>query len=343
MTRAGERATQKGLTLVELLFAVAITGLLVAGLAGIVNQTIQAQDVAAKQTSQMAELRFALQRMVSAVSGSTRLILPLADNPATAWREHVREQTVPAQAPESGSVLATAVLAVTLDHAIDIDGDGWSDANNDKDFLDLNGNLLRDANEPEVIDEDLSDDSSGDGQPGLIGIDDDGDGYVDESATARPQADDDEDDAMDEDPLDGADTDGDGSVGEDPSGDMNGDGEGGVAGESCLLLICTPIPGDLNDDDADLSADEERLDAVVYFLSAGQLIERMPSPYDTNSDLIVDGRDYTESVIAEGVRWFKVERLPKNGGAQLLEISLALGSAETSSQLSVQVRVGGGL
>ena len=115
-----------------------------------------------------------MQRMVTAVRQGNRLLLPLADNPNTNWREHVREQSIPAAPPEGDSTLATAVLAVSLGPILDRDEDGWADANNDKDFLDLNNNGSRDSGEPERVDEDPDVDNQNDFEPGIRSIDDDG-------------------------------------------------------------------------------------------------------------------------------------------------------------------------
>ena len=170
-----------------------------------------------------------MEQMVHAVSHSPRLLLPLADNPNTNWPEHIREQTIPASPPIGDSTLATAVLAVTLDPAVDLDGDGTPDADNDGDGR---------------FDEDLPGDNSFDNAPGIFQIDDDGDGQVDVSAAVKPFEDNDEDDDHTEDPLDGLDNDGDGTIDEDIRSDMNGDGCAGA----CSV-----------DDDADGLLDEAHL------------------------------------------------------------------------------------
>ena len=61
----------------------------------------------------------------------------------------------------------------------------------------------RDAGEPERIDEDWDLDSNSDGKPGIMNIDDDGDGTVDEGSGAMASHDDDEDGNFDEDPING--------------------------------------------------------------------------------------------------------------------------------------------
>ncbi len=329
--------TGQGMTLIELTAAVAMTAMLIAGLGGIVSQALQVQKTTERRNNLSADARFAMQRMTDAARGSRLLILPLKDKPATPWREHVREQYIPAQAPETGSVFASAVLAVSLDPSIDRNWDGWADANNDKDFINLDAQWWRAPNEPERIDEDWGADMNKDGAPGLKGIDDNGDGYIDNSLALPPSADDDEDGSADEDPQNNEDDDGDGIIDEDTSGDINGDGQG----QTCILFICTPIAGDSFDDDDDSFDNEDHIDTVAFFILGNQLIERWPALVDKNADGKVDGKDYTESVIADQVRWFKVERLASNGGQQTVEISLELGSNDVAVRLISQVRLRG--
>ena len=76
--------------------------------------------------------------------------MPLKDNPNTNWPEHIREQTVPPSPPIGDSTLATAVLAVTLPAYVDLDNDGFPDADDDRDGL---------------IDEDLPNDNHHDFSP----------------------------------------------------------------------------------------------------------------------------------------------------------------------------------
>ncbi len=317
----------QGLTLVEMLFSIAITAALVVGLAGIVNTALQSRSLVEKRMELLLDAQFAMERMASMVRTSSKLLLPLADNPGTTWREHVREQSIPAAAPEPGSTFATAVLAITLSYHIDADGDGWSDANDDKDFYDFNGNLLRDAGEPERFDEDLGVDNHEDNAAGIVGIDDNGDGGVDNSWGGK--WDNDEDVAEGEDPIDGIDNDNDGSIDEDPPGDMNGDGEAGNP-DSCILLIC--LGNNWQDDDRDGTADEDRLNVVAYYLLGNQLVERLPD----FSGVSPSGADYTVSTLAEDVTFFRVERLHSN----LVDLTLELQRDGETIRLHNQLRIG---
>ncbi|WP_372779960.1 prepilin-type N-terminal cleavage/methylation domain-containing protein [Litorivivens sp.] len=320
-------STHRGFTLLELLLAVAISATLAAGLATIINQALQTQQQVEARLALSNDARFAMERIARSVRASNRLFLPLNDNPATPWRENVREQSIPAQPPESGSVLATAVLAISMDPFLDGDNDGWADANRDQDFYDFNQNNVRDPGEPERVDEDIKADQSNDLAAGIVGIDDNGDGLVDISVGGI--WDDDEDGSFDEDPIDGIDNDGDGSIDEDPPSDMNGDGQGGVPGESCLLFICSPI-GDIKDDDADGAVDEDTYNIVVYHLSGSNLIERNPSFPGANPT----GAHFTNTTLAEGVSYFGVERLPEAGGRPQVVVTLELTRGNERIRLS---------
>lgn len=312
---------QSGFTIIELTISLAITALLLAAMAGLIDTAFESRADTSEENDVVQDARFAMQRMLAATRGTGRLLLPLADNPATSWRENVREQTVPASAPEGGSILATAVLAVTLDPDLDIDADGVKDADND-----LDGR----------IDEDLGKDNTNDQAPGIVGIDDDGDGNVDVSTAAIPKEDNDEDGAPGDDPVDALDNDNDGSVDEDIGDDMNGDAAPGVVGiddDGDGMVDEGVAP----DDDEDGQLNEDWLDVVVFFLSGAELIERRPnlSP--------VDGNDFTEHVIAEGVSRFRVERISGAGKrAVLVDITLELAKADGEIvSLNARLRPGG--
>ena len=259
----------RGLTLVELLMALAVTAVLLLSFSGLVGRALQSQDTVQDKNKLTREADFAMQRMIRAVGHSRHLLLPLVDNPATNWPEHIREQTIPATPPIGDSTLATAVLAVTLPAYIDLDSDQVPDADNDGD-----GN----------IDEDPLVNMNEDGCPGICGVDDDTDGSID---------------------------------------------EGGV-----------------DNDDEEGSNDEDWYDPLVYYLNAGVLYERTPTPWDTDSDSDVDGRDFSVSPIADNVTRFRVERLAQNGtNAQLVDIILELTSPVSGEvvSLNARVRLGGAL
>jgi hypothetical protein len=336
-------AYQSGLTVLEILVSVAIGAVLILSLSGVTGQALNAKDTTQSKMQVLQDGRFAMDRMITAISGSRTLVLPLADSPLTPWREHVRKQTVPASLPETGSIWASAVLAVSLPVSQDIDADGWADANNDKDFLDINQNGTRDAGEPERVDEDWGDDNTNDKKPGIVGIDDNGSGFVDASL-AFSETDNDEDSRKTEDIADGMDNDADGAVDEDLQQDMNGDNEPGLAGVDDDLDGSVD-EGQTEDDDEDGSSDEDWLDVLVYRLQGSNLIERRPLPYDVNGDARLDGLDYVESVIAQGVVLFRVERIPAPlGGIVTVDVTLELDSTDSDAvSLHSIVRVGGAL
>ena len=265
---------RSGFTLLELLAVLAGGAILIVGLSAVVGRALEAWDVTREQTELTRQGRFALDRMVAATNGTTRLLLPSPDNGATVYSESIRD-----------------VLAVLLDPTLDRDRDGFMDADNDKDGL---------------VDEDLGDDATNDGAPGIVGVDDDNDSTVDE---ASPR-DDDEDGLSDEDAANGVDDDGDGNVDEDE--------------------------GSLADDDGDALANEDWLDPVVFRLSGTALLERVPNPNP------VDGTDYSESVLAENVTQFRVERIPPGTDDRALLVHIALelvGPRGSTLSLSSHARV----
>jgi len=172
-----------GFTLIELLVTVAVAGVLMAGLGGVVGQTLEQWEYAGSQQELLRQGNYALARMVDAVAATQRLLIPRGDDPFTGYDESLRD-----------------ALALTLDPTLDRDGDGFADADNDGDGR---------------VDEDIPADNNRDGGPGIVGLDDDGDGVVDEGGLPAAAEDNDEDGRLSEDWVDGVDNDGDGTVDED--------------------------------------------------------------------------------------------------------------------------------
>jgi type II secretory pathway pseudopilin PulG len=325
----GGPRTQRGVTLVELVVTAAIGILIIAGLRGVVGTTLAAKATLTQRLDLQRQAEFAMERMVRAVANSRKLLLPLADNPATDWPEHIREQTVPASPPIGSSTLATAVLAVTLPAYSDLDFDGFPDADNDRDGR---------------IDEDPGDDETNDGAPGIYQIDDNGNGFVDEAFFFNTQDDDESFWTTNEDPVNGVDDDGDGSVDEDPAADLNGDGCPGRCGidDDGDGLI---DEGNADDDDEDGKVDEDWYDPVVFYLSGDTLRERTPVPWDETGVGGISGRDFLTSDIATRVTWLRFERIPPTGsGPVLIDITLELTSADGQVvSVNRRVRLGGAL
>lgn len=317
-----------GFTLVELLVALALASLILMGTSGLLKNVIGTEDIVAERNQLQQDARFAMQRMTMAVADTRNLMLPMPDKPATNWRENVREETVPASPPEGSSTKATAVLVVTLGATVDLDADGFPDADNDRDGR---------------IDEDLPSDTAFDFDPGIHLIDDGGDGSVDEGLFVDSD-DDEQSNQANEDPINGFDDDADGVVDEDPPADMNADGEPGIAG------VDDDGDGQIDegnaaDDDEDGAVDEDWLDAVVFYLQGDTLVERHPVPWDETANGFVSGRDFIESTLAENVTRFRIERpLASSPGQQLVDLTLELtGSSGSVVSLTSRVRVGGAL
>jgi prepilin-type N-terminal cleavage/methylation domain-containing protein len=322
----------QGFTYIEMMLSVAIMGVVMLALMGVVNTAAETGGSVRGSNDLTRQARFAMQRMVHYAGHSRRLLVPLVDKPLTNWPENIREQTIPPSPPVGDQVFASAVLAVTLPAFVDLDQDDFPDADDDEDGL---------------IDEDLPNDNQHDFQPGIGGIDDDGDGYVDENPS--DWWDDDETNGVsNEDPLNGVDDDDDANIDEDTASDMNGDGCPGSCGvdddgDGAI------DEGSADDDDEDGNTFEDPYDPVVYYLSGQSLIERMPVPWNADGistpDGPVDGRDFEESVIAENVTRLRFERLDDGTELDLVDIVLELTDPNTGENVSLQtrVRIGGAL
>ena len=319
---------QHGVTLIELLIALGLATILFAGLNGVVGQALDIHDTVRNKNDLTRQARFAMQRMEQAVSNTRLLLLPLNDRPASNWLENVREETVPPTTPTDDSSKYTAVLAITLPLYSDLDGDGFPDADDDRDGR---------------VDEDLPGDIHYDVGTGIYLIDDDGDGSVDEGSTNN---DDDESSSVaDEDPIDGIDNEGDNNVDEDPSSDNNGDSCPGVCGvdddgDGAI------DEGGTSDDDEDGQSDEDWYNPLVFYLDNGTLMERTPVPWDESGVDGVSGRDFIVEPIAGNVTRFRVERVPQNGDRSVIvDLTLELTDPVTTETVSLntRVRVGGAL
>ncbi len=320
------RPRQSGLTYVEILITLAIGALLLVGISGVVGRALQGQTNVQQQHDHARQARFAMQRMVRAVSNTRLLLLPLNDKPLTNWAENIREETLPPTTPTDDSTKYTAVLAVTLPLYSDLDGDGFPDADDDRDGR---------------VDEDLPNDWNYDYAPGIYLIDDDGDGRVDEGDGYS----DDESVTANDDPVNGIDDDGDNNLDEDPASDMNGDGCPGICGvdDDGDGMI---DGGSIDNDDEQGGSYEDWYNPLVFYLENGSLKERTPVPWDENGDGGVTGRDFIISDIAENVTRFRVERIPLGTDRwQRVDLTLELTSPVTGQivRLQTQVRVGGAL
>ena len=332
LTSLSKHHRKQGFTYIEMMLSVTIMGVVMLALMGVINTATEAGGNVRSSNDLTRQARFAMQRMTRFAGHSRHLMLPLRDKPASNWPENIREQTIPPSPPTGDSSFATAVLAVTLPEFVDLDQDGFPDADDDEDGL---------------IDEDLPNDNTHDFFPGIMGVDDDGDGQIDENPSFWWD-DDEVNGVYNEDPLNGIDDDGDNNIDEDTASDQNADGCPGICGVDDDA-DGTIDEGSDDDDDEDGNTFDDPYDPVVYYLSGNSLIERMPARWDTDGisvpDGPVDGRDFEESVIAENVTRLRFERLDDGTTLELVDILLELTDPTSGQTISLQtrVRIGGAL
>ena len=219
-----KRIDQKGLTLVELLLATAILGIIAAAATPLVSICFESHQNGTARFQHYHEGLIAMERMTDGVRRSTFLLIPNAHNPTR------------------------DILAFS----------GY--VNDDNDFY------FDDPLFPR-IDEDSGGDMSKDDVPGIVGVDDDGDGLADENPTGY--GDDDEDGATEEDPTNGYDDDGDGNIDEDALHDANNDNASGIAGMDDNSDGHVDNGNTATDDDEDGLKNEDSLDPVVYTFDIG--------------------------------------------------------------------------
>lgn len=163
------------------------------------------------------------------------------------------------------------------------------------------------------IDEDPHENMNQDSENGIAGVDDDGDGQVDEATPSG--LDDDEDGAGNEDPVDGLDNDGDGNVDEDVPTDANNDGGSGIAGidDNGDGVVDNGI--DNNDDDEDGASNEDTLNEVIFWIPSGTTLRE---------DHHISSQDRT---LSDRVTFFQVTR--ETPQRLLIELTLTGESGET--------------
>ncbi len=251
--------SEKGLTLIELLISIAIISVV----AGVSVQLVAGALDSWRYNKGKAELlntaQLAMERMVSRVRNTTWVLLPLM----------ISDPTDPGY--PASSYYPRDIMAVSANIDNDLDG---------------------------LADEDPGADITGDGLSGIMMIDDNDNGVVDEGSMNN---DDEQFGLIDEDEVDGIDNDFDGMVDEDPSANF---------------YVST------NDDDGDGLIDEDPFDPVIYYLNGTSLMERQNVLNATTAD----------NVIAENVSWFEVLRRRVNGNT-LIDIYLKLDNGEDSVEL----------
>lgn len=230
---------EKGFTLVELLVAITIMGIIATAAIPLLSTCLEAHSQGNARSGLYQEGLMLMERMTTNVRKTTYLQIPNNHNTPTR------------------NMLAVSNLV-----------------NDDNDFY------FGDPLFPRV-DEDTPENLTGSGN-GILGIDDDGDGVIDNGVTLR---DDDEDGVSEEDILDGIDNDGDGNIDEDVSGDANHDFAPGIEGidddgDGLVDEMSGPQMG--SDDDEDGQKNEEFVSFFLYShdSATNTLREIVPSTYD---------------------------------------------------------------
>jgi len=265
------RNRQSGLTLVELLMAIAILSVISLAFFSVTHGTLRSWAHAEEKSGIAETGRAALERITQSILDTRHVILPF-------------------QLPVA-SVSSHHILCVAL--GLDNDGDGR-------------------------VDEDSWDIYHDGEASGLPGLDDDWDGLIDEESPW----DDDESGWVDEDRLDGRTNDGDSRIDEDWGADMNGDGAPGAAyvdddGDGSI------DEGASSDDDEDGSSGEDPIEPLAYYVDPEarppQLVER--HPVDGTTVLAENLYYETEDDYAAG---FTVTRVQQADGTPLIAIRLIL-------------------
>jgi hypothetical protein len=157
---------------------------------------------------------------------------------------------------------------------------------------------------------------------GVPGVDDDGDSMVDEAVPGN----DDEDSLVNEDPRNGVDDDGDGSIDEDPGADANGDGAPGIVAvdDDHDGLV---DEGDPQDDDEDGLINEDGVELRTFAYDSPTRTLRQTEP---------DGSSFT---LLDQVQAFTVTYVTGGGGQPLVEIMIRLQAAPDAVPLVLTTRV----
>ncbi len=261
--KPGTLCPESGLTLMELLISIVIISLVAGVCIQLVGGALDSWSYSKGKAELLNTAQIVMERMVNKVRNTTWVLLPLM----------ISDPTDPGY--PASSYYPRDILAISGN--IDNDGDN-------------------------LIDEDMPDDITGDGKPGIKNIDDDNDGTVDEGEIF----DDDEDaGSAGEDNIDGIDNDGDGRIDEDPG---------------------KYFYSNKQDDDTDGLLGEDPFDPIIYYLNGTTLMEQQNVQTATVSD----------NIIAENVSQFTVLRRRVNGNT-LIDIYLKLDNGEDSVELSTSV------
>jgi len=306
---------EKGFTLVEVLLAVVIGSLLLAGLANISRSALSLSNEISAQSQLDQQAQATLQLMADSLRNSTQLLIPQQDLFNNSDRDFRRHG------------VNGAVLGFRISPKRDFNDDNIVDADQDGDG---------------VVDEDPGADTNNDFAAGIWLIDDDGDGLVDEGSFL----DDDEDGQINEDPINGADDDNDGLIDEDPSGDLNGDGKPGIENVDDDNDGFVDEGFFIDSDQENGLPNHDWFDTAAFYIEPpSTLTLRTPVPWDENNTGLVNGRDtVTESLVAN-VAALEFERFPRESRrSDLVRMLLTLEDDEgRTATVETTVQVGGAL
>jgi len=197
------RTDRAGLTLVELMISVTVTGLIGTVIAGLLFGTLRAYQSGIAHTETCREAAYAMNRMVSYSSRAAFLFVPNGPRNDT----DVLAVAAGIDTDGDGRIDEDTGDDMTGDGAsgvigVDDDGDGLvdeADLRDDDERGNLDEEILNgvDDDGDGSIDDDMFADMNKDGKAGIADFDDDNDGQTDEGSND----DDDEDGLMDEDPA----------------------------------------------------------------------------------------------------------------------------------------------
>jgi prepilin-type N-terminal cleavage/methylation domain-containing protein len=281
----------RGYTLVEMLIAIVIMGMIATAAGAVLNICLRVEREVNLQASLQSELDGIINRVSARVKTTQGIYYPNA---------YVTQ----------GSRM---ILAASINN----DGDDY----------------FGDARFPR-FDEDPGDDLNNDGYNGVRGLNDDGDLLTDEYVNllflpaANMYADDDEDNRVDEDPLNGLDDDGDGMVDEDPGADANGDGYAGFRAVDDNGDGVIDNGASAADDDEDGTNNEDPVELAEFKLEGTTLRELIPA---TNASVVLSAR----------VRGFQVAyEAPTGtrGGTYMMTIKVGERGAELTRSVRLRVQ-----
>ncbi len=205
-------ANDRGLTLVELLLAVTITGIIAGAGTALLSTCLEAQRQGEDRSRLYQEGLMAMERMTNSVRNTTYLFIPNGHDPTRAILAisdmtnddgdfYFGDPLFPRIDEDPSAEIVNDAQAGIENMDDDGDGDIDDGAVTDDDEDQADGEDFLDGMDNDGdgnIDEDSGSDCDGNGYSGIKGFDDDGNGTVDDGSSAD---DDDEDSGTDEDDI----------------------------------------------------------------------------------------------------------------------------------------------